>query len=84
MATKKELANLAISLFNNLDQAEQFDVDRMFYHLDNKFLLELIEEMEEDVLYNLDNQPEYILNSEEKMEEILSKVDKILRGKNKE
>ena len=79
MATKKELANLAISVFNNLDQAEQFDVDRMFYHLDNKFLLELIEEMEEDVLYNLDNQPEYILNSEEEMKEIFAMVDKVLR-----
>lgn len=80
MATKKELANLAISLFNNLDQAEQFDVDRMFHHLDNKFLLELIEEMKEDVLYNLDNQPKYILHNEEEIEKILVKVDKVLRG----
>ena len=78
MATKKELANLAISLFNNLDQAEQFEVERMFYHLDNKFLLKLIEEMKEDVLYNLDRQPKYILNSEEEMTKILSMVDKVL------
>ena len=80
MATKKELANLAISLFNNLDQAEQFDVDRMFHHLDNKFLLELIEEMKDDVLYNLDNNPKHILNSEEEIEEILAKSIKVLRG----
>lgn len=79
MATKKELANLAISLFNNIDQADQFDVERMFYHLDNKFLLELIEEMKDDVLYNLDNQPKYILNSEEEMTEIFAMVDKVLR-----
>lgn len=79
MATKKELANLAINLFNNLDQADQFDVERMFYHLDNKFLLELIEEMKDDVLYNLDNQPKYILNSEEEMAEIFAMVDKVLR-----
>lgn len=78
MATKRELANLAIKLFNNLDQAEQFDVDRMFHHLDNKFLLELIKEMNEDVLYNLDNQPEHILNSEEEMREIFAMVNKIL------
>ena len=79
MATKKELANLAISLFNNLDQAEQFEVERMFYHLDNKFLLELIKEMKEDVLYNLERQPKYILNSEEEMMEIFIMVDKIIK-----
>lgn len=78
MATKKDLANLAISLFNNLDQAEQFEVERMFYHLDNKFLLQLIEEMKNDVLYNLDKQPKYILNSKEEMTKILSMVDKVL------
>lgn len=78
MATKKELANLAISLFNNLDQAEQFKVERLFYHLDNKFLLRLIEEMKEDVLYNLNKQPKYILNSKEEMTKILSMVDKVL------
>lgn len=78
MATKKELVSLALSLFNNLDQAEQFDVDRMFYHLDNKFLLKLIEEMKVDVLYNLNNQTGYILNSEEEMTEILAMVDKVL------
>lgn len=79
MATKKELADLAISLFNNLDQAEQFEVERMFYHLDNKFLLKLIEEMKEDVLYNLDKQPKYILNSEEEMTKIFVAVDKIIK-----
>lgn len=79
MATKKELANLAISLFNNLDQAEQFEVERLFYHLDNKFLLKLIEEMKEDVLYNLDKQPKYILNSEEEMTKIFISVDKIIK-----
>lgn len=78
MVAKKELANLAISLFNNLDQAEQFDVERMFYHLDNKFILKLIEEMKNDVLYNLNNHPEYILNSEEEMTEIFAMVDKVL------
>lgn len=78
MATKKELANLALSLFNNLDQAEQFDVERMFHHLDNKFLLKLIEEMRDDVLYNLNYQTEYILNSKEEMTEILTKVDRVL------
>lgn len=79
MATKKELANLAISLFNNLDQADQFDVERMFYHLDNKFLLELIKEMREDVLYNLGKQPKYILNSEEEMAKIFAMVDKVIK-----
>lgn len=79
MATKKELANLAISLFNNLDQAEQFEVERLFYHLDNKFLLKLIEEMKEDVLYNLNKQPKYILNSKEEMTKIFVAVDKIIK-----
>jgi Asp-tRNA(Asn)/Glu-tRNA(Gln) amidotransferase C subunit len=78
MATKKELANLAINLFNNIHQADQFDVERMFYHLDNKFLLRLIEEMRDDVLYNIEHQHEYILNSEEEITEIFAMVNKVL------
>ena len=29
---KKELADLAVRLFNNIDQAEQFNVNELFYH----------------------------------------------------
>ena len=39
---KKELADLALRLFGNIDQAEQFNVNELFYHCDNKFLLETI------------------------------------------
>ena len=40
--TKKELAELAVKLFDNIDQADQFDIKDLFYHCDNAFLLYLI------------------------------------------
>ena len=51
---KKELADLAVRLFNNIDQAEQFNVNELFYHCDNKFLLETIERLVETVKYNVE------------------------------
>ena len=50
---EKELADLAVRLFNNIDQAEQFNVNELFYHCDNKFLLQLIEELAETVRENV-------------------------------
>ena len=52
MATKKELAEIAIRLFNNIDQAEQFNVYELFYHCDKKFLLDLISRLKAEVVYN--------------------------------
>lgn len=43
--TKKELAETALQLFGNIDQADQFTVEDLFYHCDNKYLVKLIYEM---------------------------------------
>ena len=52
MANKKELAKLAINLFDNIDQADQFDVYELFEHLDKTFLLKLIEDFYNAILQN--------------------------------
>lgn len=51
---KKELADLAVRLFNNIDQAEQFSVNELFYHCDTEYLLETIERFIEIVKYNIE------------------------------
>lgn len=84
---KKELADLAIKLFNNIDQAEQFNVNELFYHCDNKFLLEIIESLAEAVKENVAEKDkrfsmrgENISVDDEELEEIFTLVEKALKG----
>lgn len=50
--TKKELAETAIQLFGNIDQADQFTIEDLFYHCDNKFLVKTIYELLETIEEN--------------------------------
>lgn len=84
---KKELANLAVRLFNNIDQAEQFNVNELFYHCDNKFLLEIIESLSETVKENVaergnrfSTRGENVDMDDEELREMFALVEKALKG----
>lgn len=84
---KQELADLAVRLFNNIDQAEQFNVIELFYHCDNKYLLEIIESLAESVKRNVAEKGkmfsmrgENISVDDEELEEIFTLVGKTLKG----
>lgn len=84
---KQELADLAVRLFNNIDQAEQFNVTELFYHCDNKYLLEIIESLAESVKRNVAEKGkmfsmrgENISVDDEELEEIFTLVGKTLKG----
>lgn len=74
--TKKELAELAINLFDNIDQADQFDIKDLFFHCDNAFLLYLIGELKNTVE---DNNGQFQVNSDEEMAKILKTANKVLK-----
>ena len=81
--TKKELADLAVRLFNNIDQADQFDnygwIEKMFYHVDKAFLLELIEDLRDSVQCNINlGACRFLFDSEEDVEKMLEEARKIL------
>lgn len=75
MANKRELANLAVKLFDNIDQADQFDVCSLFAHLDNAFLLCLIDEML-DTIEN--NKGKNVIVSEDELRAVVVKARRIL------
>ena len=83
---KKDLADLAGRLFNNIDQAEQFNVNELFYHCDNKFLLETIKSLAETVKCNVER--DKMLSRHNKnvgvdsveLEEIFALVEQALKG----
>ena len=84
---KKDLADLAVRLFNNIDQAEQFNINELFYHCDNKFLLEIIADLTKIVKYNVaerdkrfSRRSENISVDDEELEEIFALVEKTLKG----
>lgn len=79
MATKKELAKLAINLFDNIDQADQFDVYELFEHLDKAFLLKIIEEMYEVIQQNKNLGRTFYTMSESEVEDILETTRKVLK-----
>lgn len=79
MANKKELAKLAVNLFDNIDQADQFDVYELFNHLDNAFLLKLIEDFYNTILQNKELGRTFYTMSEDEVEEVLAKARKILK-----
>lgn len=82
--TKKELASIAYTLFNNIDQAEQFDVSSLFYHCDNKFLISLCKDLKSKVQYNIQREKESLFHiesnvseDEEYLNELFSIIDKL-------
>ena len=82
--TKKELASIAYTLFNNIDQAEQFDTSSLFYHCDNKFLIQLCKELKDKVIYNIQREKESlvhiesnVLEDEEYLNELFTIIDKL-------
>lgn len=75
---KKELAKLAINLFDNIDQADQFDPYEPFYHLDNAYLLYLIDDFYDTIKQNKRLGLDYTSMSEEELEEVMAKARKIL------
>ena len=83
---KKDLADLVVRLFNNIDQAEQFNVNELFYHCDNKFLLKTIKSLAETVKYNVKRDKKFsVLDKnvgvdDEELEEIFALVKKALKG----
>lgn len=79
MANKKELAKLAINLFDNIDQADQFDVYELFYHLDKAFLLKLIEEFYTTILQNKELGRTFYTMSDDEVEDVMAKARKILK-----
>ena len=50
--TKKELAETAIRLFGNIDQADQFSINDLFLHCDKKFLVKTIYDLLETIEEN--------------------------------
>lgn len=74
MATKKELAEIAIHLFDNIDQADQFDVYPLFYHCAKAFLLSLIQDMVETIEHN---NGRFVLDGE-KIDDYMAEAYKVL------
>lgn len=76
--TKKELANLAINLLDNIDNGDQFDYIELFYHLDNKYLLYLIENFYNTIQTNKRLGLDYTTFSEMELEDVMIKTRKVL------
>lgn len=76
--TKKELANLAINLLDNIDNGDQFDYIELFYHLDNAYLLYLIEDFYNTIQMNERLGLNYTTFSEEELEDVMVKARKVL------
>lgn len=81
--TKKDLAELAIKLYNNIDQADQApDMDEIFHHLDKSHLLVLISAMRDSVKQNIKyNKYELLLSDDEEIEGMLEEARKVLGEK---
>ncbi len=83
---KKDLADIAVRLFNNIDQAEQFNVNELFYHCDNKFLLEKIQSLAETVKYNVERDKRLsvldknVAMDSDELEEIFTLIEKLKGG----
>ena len=73
--TKNQLASLAINLFDNIDEANQFDPNELFFHCDKAYLLHLIE----DFLDTIErNDGRYCLMPEDELAEAITKAKKLL------
>lgn len=81
--TKKELAELAIRLYNNIDEADQFlnggGVEDLFYHVDKKYLLKLIGDLSDAVQCNINLRAHrFLTDSCEDLENMLEEARKVL------
>ena len=85
--TKKELAELAIRLFANIDQSDQWDnyskTEECIKHVDKKFLLRLIDDLRTSVKSNVDYGGKYLVDDDEEVERILREAGEVL-GENDE
>lgn len=78
---KEELAKIAYELFLNIDEADQFPTNykELFSHLDRKFLVLLIRNMQESVVNNINYGREDVLSySKDKLMMVLDKAEKII------
>jgi hypothetical protein len=80
--TKKELAELAIRLFSNIDQSDQWDnynmTERCFEHVDKKFLLSIIDDLKSSVEANIRFGGKYLVDDEDVVQEALAQARKVL------
>lgn len=80
MKSRKELAEIAIILRNNLDEAEQFDfhVDELIRRCDRKYLLYMIEDMAESVRTNIEHGSHCVVEDMDILEPLLLEVEKVV------
>lgn len=83
--TKKELAELAIRLFANIDQSDQWDnynmTERCFEHVDRKFLLSIIDDLKSSVETNIQFGGKYLVDDEDVVQKALAEARKVLGEK---
>lgn len=86
--TKNELAALAVRLFANIDQSDQWDnygmTESMFEHVDKKFLLKLIEDLKTSVETNVEYGGQYLADDDDVVQEALKEARKVLGEPDKE
>ena len=78
--TKKELADLALRLWDNMDQADQApSMIDLFCHLDKAYLKQLIGEFKDCVQQNIDlGHYNLLFSSEEELNQMLEEARKVL------
>lgn len=78
--TKKELAELVIRLWDNIDQADQApDMNEVFNHLDNAYLVNLIRSFRDSVKFNMEHcRYELLFSDESDLEDMLEEARKVL------
>ena len=75
--SKNELAEIALRLYNNMDEAEQFSghIPELIRHCDKAFLIDLIENLKVSVEYNLEYyDPEIVMDDPDELREFLEKI----------
>ena len=74
---KNELAEIALRLYNNVDEAEQFSsyIPELIRHCDKSFLLDLIDRLKDSVEYNLEYyDPEIVTDDPDELREFLETI----------
>lgn len=81
--TRKQLAELAIRLMGNIDQADQFDnagwIEKLIQHADKACLIELIKDLKHSVECNINlDAYRFLFDSEEDLQNMLQEARKVL------
>lgn len=78
--TKKELADLAARLWDNMDQADQApSMIDLFCHLDKAYLKQLIGEFKDSVENNIElGLYQFLFSNEEDLRDMLKEARKVL------